>query len=153
MSDIQEMLQDLLLEAAHVGFVVPDLEAAIAEASALYGLRDTDVEYQPARGEDAPTRFAFFTVAGLCFEYVEPCSEYFRELLFAAPSGGGGINHIAWKVSDIARALAILAEKGVTPGYVTPEGIVRIGNKLMVYLDPATTGGHLVELIEELPQS
>jgi hypothetical protein len=33
---------------------------------------------------------------------------------------------------------------------VTPDGVVRIGEKKMVYLDPDTTGGLVIELIEYL---
>ena len=62
--------------------------------------------------------------------------------------GAGGINHLAWRVSDIELAVARLADRGIAPGYVTPDGIVQIGAKRMVYLDPATTGGLLVELLQ-----
>jgi methylmalonyl-CoA/ethylmalonyl-CoA epimerase len=149
MTEIPQVLQDYILGPAHVGFVVDDLATAMTQAKSLYGLADTDISYQPDPGQDAPTRFAFFAVGGLQFEYIQPCDEYFRQLLLAAPSGGGGINHVAWRVSDIQTAVALLASRGIVPGYVTPGGIIRIGEKQMVYLDPDTTGGQLVELIEE----
>ena len=64
------------------------------------------------------------------------------------PSGGAGINHVAWRVRDIEGAVARLAGQGIYPGHVTPGGIVAIGAKKMVYLDPATTGGLVIELIQ-----
>ena len=64
------------------------------------------------------------------------------------PSGGAGINHVAWQVDDIEAAVAHLEAAGIYPGHVTPDGIVAIGDKKMVYLDPATTGGLVLELIE-----
>ncbi len=67
------------------------------------------------------------------------------------PSGGAGINHVAWRVDDIDAAVALLAERGVRPGHVTPGGVMTIGPKKMVYLDPATTGGLVIELIEYPP--
>ena len=148
MNKLAVTLGDLILGPAHVGHVVADLEAALADARALYGFAADDVRYEPAPGVDAPTRFAFFTVGGLQFEYIQPVDEQFRAQLFSAPSGGGGINHVAWRVSDIETAIERLGQQGIVPGYVTPDGIVTIGEKKMVYLDPASTGGLLVELLE-----
>ncbi len=150
MTDPSRILKGYIVAPAHIGFVVEDLDSAIEQVCRLYGLSSNAIRYEPALGREAPTRFAFFSVGDLEFEYIEPCDEHFREQLFASPSGGGGINHVAWKVKDIDGAVKLLASHGVIPGYVTPDGVVAIGSKRMVYLDPATTGGHLVELIEEL---
>lgn len=148
MPEIQRVLGDWLLGSAHIGFVVPDLEAAVADAATLYGFTEDAVRFEPGPGVESLTRFAFFEIGGLQFEYIQPCNEEFERLLFAAPSGGGGINHVAWRVSDIEAAVEALADRGIKPGYVTPDGIIVIGSKKMVYLDPATTGGLLVELLE-----
>ena len=148
MADPREVLKDYIQAAAHVGFVVPDLEVAVANACRVYGLRDEDITYVPAAGEPAATRFAFFSVGGLEFELIEPCSAEFKDLLLEMPSGGAGINHVAWRVRDIEGAVALLAGQGIYPGHVTPGGIVAIGAKKMVYLDPATTGGLVIELIQ-----
>ena len=64
------------------------------------------------------------------------------------PSGGAGINHLAWRVDDIDAAMDILAERGVQAGHVTPDGVITIGQRKMVYLDPETTGGQVIELIQ-----
>jgi catechol 2,3-dioxygenase-like lactoylglutathione lyase family enzyme len=87
-------------------------------------------------------------VGDLEFELIEPCSEQFRTLLLGMPSGGAGINHVAWRVDDIEAAVALLATNGIRPGHVTPDGIIAIGPKKMVYLDTATTGGLVIELLE-----
>lgn len=148
MTDPHQLLKDHIIAAAHVGFVVPSLEEAVANAARVYGIAAADVSYQPAPGEEAQTRFAFFRVGGLEFELIEPRSEQFRHLLLGMPSGGAGINHVAWRVDDIEAAVALLAANGIRPGHVTPDGVVAIGQKKMVYLDPATTGGLVIELIE-----
>lgn len=148
MPEIHKLLKDHILGPAHVGFVVPSLDEAVANALRVYGLREEDVSYQPPPGEEALSRFAFFSVGGLEFELIEPCSEYFQNMLLAMPSGGAGINHMAWRVDDIDAAVLLLASRGILPGHVTPEGVVTIGEKKMVYLDPATTGGLMIELIE-----
>ncbi|CAA0080242.1 Uncharacterised protein [Halioglobus japonicus] len=148
MTAIAAVLADHILGPAHVGFIVPDLEKAVANACAVYGIAPDAVDYQPERGEEAPTLFAFFSVGGLAFEYIEPRDEHFRKLLFEMPSGSAGINHVAWRVRDIEGALQRLHERGIEPGHVTPDGVVSFGCKKMVYLDPATTGGLVIELIE-----
>ena len=148
MPEASELLQDYIQGPAHIGFIVPDLEAALAEVMRVYGLERDAISLQPTPGEEAATRFAFFSVGGLQFEYIEPCSDYFREILLGMPSGGGGINHVAWRVTDIETCLGRLLEHGILPGHVTPEGVVMIGANKMVYLDPATTGGQVIELIE-----
>ena len=148
MPDPRELLKDHILRAAHVGFVVPDLDTAVAEACRVYGLTEAEVSYVPEPGQSSPTRFAFFSLGGLEFELIEPVSDDFRERLLGMASGGGGINHVAWRVRDIAGAVALLASQGIHPGHVTPDGIVRIGEKKMVYLDPETTGGLVIELIQ-----
>jgi methylmalonyl-CoA/ethylmalonyl-CoA epimerase len=148
MPEIHKLLKDHILGPAHVGFVVPSLEEAVDNAARVYGLREEDVSYQPPAGVETETRFAFFTVGGLEFELIEPCSEHFQNLLFAMPSGSAGINHMAWRVDDIAAAVSLLARQGIYPGHVTPGGIVTIGANKIVYFDPATTGGLLIELIE-----
>ena len=148
MNDPLGVLKDRILATAHVGFVVASLEEAIAVATRVYGLAEDDIRYQPAPGEEAATRFAFFRVGGLEFELIEPRSEHFRKILLTMPSGGAGINHVAWRVDDIEASVALLAARGIVPGHVTPDGIVTIGSRKMVYLDPATTGGLVIELIE-----
>lgn len=148
MADVHALLKGYIIEAAHIGFVVPDLAQALEKACRLYGLADEDISYLPLPGEDALTRFAFFSVGGLSFEYIQPCSEHFKALLLGMPSGGGGINHIAWRVSDIDSALGLLEKHDIIPGHVTPDGVVTIGAKKMVYLDPASAGGLVVELLE-----
>lgn len=148
MSDVAGILQDRIMGVAHVGFIVPSLEGALADFDRVYGLSPQTVEIQPPAGEDALTRFAFFTIGGLQFELIEPVSAQFKEQLLGMPSGGAGINHLAWRVDDIDAAVALLAARDIYPGHVTPAGVVTIGARKMVYLDPETTGGLVIELIE-----
>jgi methylmalonyl-CoA/ethylmalonyl-CoA epimerase len=148
MPELHKLLQDHIIGPAHVGFVVRSLDEAVANAARVYGLEEGDVSYQPGPGEETGARFAFFNVGGLEFEFIEPRSEYFQEILFDMPSGSAGINHLAWRVDDIDAAMALLATREIYPGHVTPEGVVSIGDKRVVYLDPATTGGLVIELIE-----
>jgi 4-hydroxyphenylpyruvate dioxygenase-like putative hemolysin len=92
-------------------------------------------------------------VGALEFEYIQPLEEPYLSMLFGMPSGGAGINHVAWKVSDVHAALDALREIGIQPGHVTPDGVIDIGRKRMVYLDPETTGGLVIELIQLLDEA
>lgn len=103
---------------------------------------------EPEAGVDSPSRFAFFSVAGTEFELIEACDPDLKALIETYPSGAGGINHTAWRVRELDKVMSLLADKGIVPGHVTPAGPVTFGNKTLVYLDPKTTGGHLIELIE-----
>jgi methylmalonyl-CoA/ethylmalonyl-CoA epimerase len=145
---IASRLSEHIIALQHVGHIVADLDVAIASYCRLYGLAEESVRRIPDQGKDTLTRFAFLDVAGTEFELIEPVSEAFKSLLFGVPSGGGGINHLAWRVRKLDQALAGLAKSGITVGFVTPNGPVNLPDKRMVYLDPATTDGILIELLE-----
>ena len=117
---ISAALKPHLLGLRHVGHVVDDVDRAIADFRRVYGLSPEDVQRLPDQGAQTLARFAFVRVAGAEFELIEPVSEGQKQLLLGAPSGGGGINHVAWSVRDLDGALAALAAQGITPGWVTP---------------------------------
>ncbi len=142
-------LVDYIVEIRHVGFVVPDLRAALDDLQRVYGVPDSAIRVQPDWDEPTPTRFALVTMGNTEYEYIEPIEAPFRDIIESTACGGAGINHVAWRISDMAGAMGALAEKGIGPGYVTPDGPVAMGNRKMVYLDPLATGGQLIELIED----
>lgn len=146
---IKDTLNDYIVGLKHVGHVVDDLDAAVAAFCDVYGVDASNVRRVPENpGEDAPALFAFVTVANVEFELIQPVSEQFCDQLLANPSGGAGINHVAWRVRDIEACLDLLGEQGIRPGHVTPDGIVTFDKLRLVYLDPRDTQGMLIELIE-----
>lgn len=146
---IQKTLEDYIIGLQHVGHIVEDIDKAIDGFVKLYGVDAEGIRRVPElRDDEVPTLFAFVSIAGTEFELIQPVSESSREELFATRSGGAGINHVAWRVSDIDACLEQLATRNVRPGHVTPNGVVRFANKKLVYLDPADCGGMMVELIE-----
>jgi catechol 2,3-dioxygenase-like lactoylglutathione lyase family enzyme len=140
-----EGLQDLILGLRHVGYITTDLKASIESFRRVYELSDAQIRVIPGFDEPCETRFAFVELAGTSFELIEPVSDYFKSLLL---EDRPGINHVAWNVRDLEAALSRLATRGIRPGHVTPSGIVDLPTFKMVYLDPRTTGGLLIELIE-----
>ena len=146
---IVKALKDYITGLQHIGHIVSDLDAAVASFCRLYGVDESTVRRVPnSPDEDAPTLFAFITVGDTEFELIQPQSDEACALLNASPSGGAGINHVAWRVSDIDACVGLLAEQGVAPGHVTPDGVVDTGRSRIVYLNPGDSGGILIELVE-----
>lgn len=149
MSNVKLALKDFIIGLAHVGHIVKDMDSALADFKRVYGVGDDAIRIPPdPPGQEVQTKFAFVTVAGIEFELIEPVSEYFRKLLWDMPSGLGGINHVAYQVSDIDAAIAALAAQGIGPGHVTPNGVADFGPKKICYLNPQDTAGLVIELIE-----
>ena len=146
---IQTVLSDYIIGLQHVGHVVPDIDAALQTFQRIYGVGDESIRRVPEHSDDsAEALFAFVKVGNTEFELIQPLSERFRSTVLGAPSGGGGINHVAWRVSDIEACLGLLEETGIGPGHVTPDGPFSYGNMKIVYLDPAACDGYYIELIE-----
>ena len=146
---IVNSIQDHILGLQHVGHIVADLDEAVTSFCRLYGVDPGTVRRVPTdEAQAGPTRFAFVTVADTEFELIEAVSEPFKTLLDRSPVGGAGINHVAWRVCDLDICLQKLRREGVLPGHVTPDGPVAFADRRLVYLDPETCGGLLVELIE-----
>lgn len=151
MSSIEQTLSSQIIGLAHAGFIVNDLMASIASFKHIYGVTDQHILVFPefdVTGPELQTRFAFITINDTDIELIQPLNGNFKELVNSAPCGGGGINHLAWQVKDLDRCVAILAKINIKPGYVTPTGVIDTGAKKMVYLDPGTTDGLYIELIE-----
>lgn len=144
---LQEALKDYIVGLQHIGHIVSDLDEAVAAFCAVYGVDPQTVRREP-QDADAQTLFAFVTVGATEFELIQPVSARFRQLLQQSPCGGAGINHVAWRVSDIDACVKLLALQGIGPGHVTPDGVVAFADRKLVYLDPGDTHDLLIELIE-----
>ncbi|TKB46056.1 VOC family protein [Thalassotalea mangrovi] len=148
--NLSDVLNHYICGLAHVGYVVPDLKASIREYQLIYGISNDSIEvFPPFDSDDMPlTRFAFININGTTMELIEPLQEPYLKLLTTQPCAGGGLNHLAWYVSDIEAALNALKTRGIYPGYVTPDGVIDLGSRKMVYLNPDDCHQHLIELIE-----
>lgn len=131
----------------HIGYVVEDLPQAIDSFKRLFDLQDSDFMIFPPYDQTTDARFAFFSEGGATFELIHPISEYFKDILFAS---GKGINHICFTVDNIEEAVKDMERKGARPGHVTPDGIIQMPSQKMIYFDPDSTGGFLIEFIEPL---
>ncbi|WND03549.1 VOC family protein [Temperatibacter marinus] len=145
-----QVLKDYIVGLRHVGFIVPSIKESLLTFKRVYGISDQEITITPPYDEACMTRFAFFKVGGQEYELIEAVTDDFKETLHQSASAGGGLNHLAYAVRNIEGALDALNKVGVKPGHVTPDGIVDFGKRKMVYLDPETTDGLLIELIEDI---
>jgi catechol 2,3-dioxygenase-like lactoylglutathione lyase family enzyme len=124
-----------LTDVDHVGIVVADLEAASRFLEGVLGLA-------PAfRADSAQFRTAFFDCGATRIEALEPVDDVTRaERLADAPAR---IDHVAFAVPDLDRAVAGLAAHGVE---VTAEAIS--DGRRTCWTVPATSGGLVYQLIE-----
>jgi methylmalonyl-CoA/ethylmalonyl-CoA epimerase len=131
-----------MLEAVdHIGFAVHDIDESIAFYAAMFGVTDWERIAMPERHMDV----AAARVGGVLLELIAPTSEaaafasYLRER-------GPGMHHIAYRVDDIAAALADLKARGAQLIDEVPR--VGLHNKLTAFLHPKSMQGVLVELVQ-----
>jgi methylmalonyl-CoA epimerase len=129
----------------HIGVAVPDLEAAIAAFTALFGAAPESVEDVP----DQKVRTAFFAAGDVRVELLWPLAGDSPISNFLAQRGAG-IHHLCFEVPNLERALEDCKRKGMRLIDAAP----RTGahGKRIAFLHPRSTGGILIELCE-LPRA
>jgi methylmalonyl-CoA/ethylmalonyl-CoA epimerase len=131
-----------MLEAVdHIGFAVHDIDESITFYSAMFGITDWERMALPDRFMDV----AVARVGGVLLELIAPTSDaaafakYLRER-------GPGMHHIAYRVNDVAAALAQLKARGAQLIDETPK--VGLHNHLVAFVHPKSMQGVLVELVQ-----
>lgn len=126
----------------HIGFVVADLDAAVAYYREAFGLADWE-------RIALPERYAAVAVARLgdtLLELIAPTAEQASFARFLRERGPG-MHHIAYRVADIRAALAELRARGVP--LIDQEPRPGIHNTLVAFVHPKAGGqGVLTELVE-----
>ncbi|MDQ6771792.1 MAG: methylmalonyl-CoA epimerase [Candidatus Dormibacteraeota bacterium] len=134
-----------LRRISHLGLAVNDLEAAIHLYRDVYGL---ELEHRWVADSDG-MEAATFRVGDVEIELMQPRSEDSPVGRFLARRGEG-VHHVAFKVDDVAGALAGIRDAGLTTIDSAPreggDGRTRIG-----FLHPQSTLGMLTELEEDVP--
>ncbi|WP_298748817.1 methylmalonyl-CoA epimerase [uncultured Serinicoccus sp.] len=145
-----EALAPFLLAVDHVGLAVPDLDAAIAfhrdvlghrvvheETNAEQGVREAMVAVGPAdpHGGDQPTMLQLLAPT-------DPGSTIARFL----ERHGPGLQQLAYRVSDLEAASAVLRGRGLRLLYDQPRRGTA-GSRIN-FIHPKDAGGVLVELVE-----
>jgi methylmalonyl-CoA/ethylmalonyl-CoA epimerase len=131
-----------LTDIDHVGIAVPDLEAAIAEYRRLLGVEPSHRE----RVEDQGVEEVLFPVGSSYIQLLGalgPDTPVGRSLAARGP----GVHHVAYRVGDVEAALAHLRDEGARLIDESPRPGSR--NTLIAFVHPRSTGGVLVELVQE----
>jgi len=126
----------------HIGIAVKDLQTAIPYYEEVLGLKCYNIE----EVTDQKVKTAFFKVGQTKLELLEPTSEESAVAKFIEKKGEG-VHHIAFRVDDVANALAECESKGVQLIDKAPrkgaEGLS------IAFLHPKSTAGVLTEFCEE----
>jgi methylmalonyl-CoA/ethylmalonyl-CoA epimerase len=126
----------------HVGIAVESLRAAVPVFEKLLG-RAPDSQEVVA---DQKVRLAMFALGESRIELLEPTSDDSPIARFLAKRGQG-VHHLTLAVPDLAQALRDLEAGGVR---LIDRGPRRgAGKERIAFLDPSSTAGVLIELVEE----
>jgi glyoxalase/bleomycin resistance protein/dioxygenase superfamily protein len=138
----------------HYGYTVPDLEKAIHNAVAMYGIgpflmiENVPLEDVTSRGEPAAfahsTAFAQWGDIRIELSQIHQCAPARVRDAFAA--SGPGVNHVAWTVSSLVQAGERLEDAGA-PSFVSAS----LGDISFVFHDSSAVWGHNVELHLDSP--
>jgi methylmalonyl-CoA/ethylmalonyl-CoA epimerase len=133
---------EMIEKLDHIGIAVADLDDALKFYSESLGLKCTHIE--EVSGQNV--KVAFLPVGSANLELVcstDPESAIAKFI----EKKGEGIQHLAFMVDDIEKAISQLKEKGVS----LIDAVPRIGahGAKIVFLHPKSTHGVLIELIEK----
>ncbi len=126
------------LTVDHIAIAVPSITDAVTTFELLMGQTCSPIEELPTQGVNV----AF--VGSL--ELIEPRGPDTSVARFI-DSRGAGLHHIAFRVPDLSEALAAYRESGVRLIDEQPRPGAR-GHRV-AFLHPKSTGGVLVELVQE----
>ena len=129
----------------HIGIATNGIADATNVWQDLLGLQADHVEEVSSQ----KVRVCMLPVGESRFELLEPMSADSPISKFL-DKRGGGIHHIAVSVEDIRASLADLKAKGAK--LIDEEPRIGAGGCLVAFLHPSSTGGVLLELVQD-PQS
>ena len=130
------------LPVDHIGIAVHSIADALPLFELLTGGSGSPVERVDAQGVDV----AFVGTGPARLELLEPVSPESGVARFLERRGPG-LHHVAYAVPDLAAALRRLAAAGIR--LVDPEPRPGAHGRRVAFLHPASTGGVLIELVEE----
>jgi methylmalonyl-CoA/ethylmalonyl-CoA epimerase len=126
----------------HIGFVVADVEQAVAFYREAFGLTEWERIALPER----QANIAVARLGGTLLELIAPTSDAAAFAKFLREKGPG-MHHIAYRVDDIGAALAELSARGVP--LIDKEPRPGIHNTLVAFVHPkAGAQGVLAELVQ-----
>jgi len=130
----------------HIGIAVKDIEESEKLFSALFDVQP----YKRENVESQKVLTSFLRVGNNKIELVQGTTENSIINKFIEKKGPG-FHHIAFAVSDIRSEMLRLKEAGFT--LLNNEPMEGADNKIVCFLHPKTSGGMLIELVQEKEDS
>lgn len=139
---MSDTIEPLLTEIDHVAIAVHDIDAAIGWYADVLGARVTHRELVERDGVEE----ALVKVADSYVQLVSPTREESPVAKFLA-TRGEGLHHVAYRVTDCARALDTVKRSGGRVIDETP----RPGSRgtTIAFVHPKSSFGTLIELVQE----
>ena len=131
----------LLTQVDHVGFAVPDLDAAKEFYARVFGLQVVHEEVNEAQG----VREAILGVGDSCIQLLAPLTPESTIAKFIDRSGPG-IQQVAYRVTDVRAVATTLRARGVRVLYEEPK--IGTAGSLVNFVHPKDCGGVLIELVQ-----
>jgi len=125
----------------HIGIAVKDLKESIKFYSEILGIEVKGIEVV----EEQKVKVAFLPIGDTEIELLEATSPDSAVAKFIE-SRGPGIQHIAYRVENIDKAIKYMLEKGMRMIDETPR--YGAGNAKIAFMHPKSSEGVLVELCE-----
>jgi len=132
----------MIRKIEHIGIAVRKLEERIPFYRDTLGLPLLGIEELPERH----LRLAEFDCGGVHLELLESTSPDTAIASFIEKRGEG-LHHIALAVDDVKKTLATLADSGIK--LIDAEPRPGAAGAKIAFLDPASTGRVLLELVEK----
>ena len=125
----------------HVCIAVRDIEGALELYRDVFGVRGAEIEDLPDQG----VRATLVRVGASQLEFIQPTDPDGAIARFIERRGEG-LHHICFEVEDLQEKLDLLTSKGLDLIDKTPrQGL----SGMIAFLHPRSTGGTLVELVEQ----
>jgi methylmalonyl-CoA/ethylmalonyl-CoA epimerase len=139
---VTAILARLLVGVDHVGFAVPDLDAAVSMWSAM-GLQEVQREENPAQGI---VEVMMSVGAGTTLIQLLASTSSDSAIASWLTNRGPGIQQVAFTVTNVVAAADALRALGCEVLYDQPRRGTH--NSLINFVHPKSCGGVLVELVE-----
>lgn len=132
-----------MLKLEHIGIAVSDLSTSVPLFEKLLNSQC----YKKEKVESEKVVTAFFRSGESKIELIESADQEGVIAKFISRKGEG-LHHLAFEVADIKSEMKRLESEGYV--LLSSEPKVGADNKLVVFLHPKSTGGVLIELVQEI---
>ncbi|GLY65893.1 methylmalonyl-CoA epimerase [Amycolatopsis taiwanensis] len=142
---MHEALKPFITTIDHVGVAVADLDEAIDFYERTFGLEVSHTEVNDEQGVHEAMLHAPGDESGPAIQLLAPLRPDSTIAKFLE-TRGAGLQQLAYRVTDIETASAVLREKGLRLLYDQPKR--GTANSRVNFVHPKDAGGVLVELVE-----